>query len=107
LSLFFDAPLLERANISNPPNPAKSAWFLLWIQELVSYSIYNIYIVIFLFVFYLMLPFIRGKGKVPLAKWFPEDDRITTFVSIFIFLGIIILTIIAYFFRGPDWHINF
>lgn len=54
-----------------------------------------------------MLPFIRGKGKVPLAKWFPEDDRITTFVSIFIFLGIIILTIIAYFFRGPDWHINF
>ena len=33
-----DAPLLEQANPSFPENPAKSPWYFLGIQELVSYS---------------------------------------------------------------------
>ncbi|MBI5655355.1 MAG: cytochrome B6, partial [Geobacter sp.] len=37
------APLLGPADPGNPPNPAKSAWFLLWIQELVSYGTFFIY----------------------------------------------------------------
>jgi len=38
LAFFIDAPLLERANPDHPENPAKSPWYFLGIQELVSYS---------------------------------------------------------------------
>ena len=38
LALFVPAPLQTAADPSTTPNPAKSAWFLLWIQELVSWS---------------------------------------------------------------------
>lgn len=107
LSAFIDAPLLERGNINYSPNPAKSAWFLLWIQELVSYSIYNIYLLLLLLLFYILLPRIRGKGRTYLAMWFPNDDRFIAFLTIVIYVGILVLTVIAHFFRGPDWHIKF
>ena len=38
IALLADAPLLEKANPSFPENPAKSPWYFLGIQELVSYS---------------------------------------------------------------------
>jgi len=38
LAFFIDAPLLEQANPSHPENPAKSPWYFLGVQELVSYS---------------------------------------------------------------------
>ena len=38
IALLADAPLLEQANPSFPENPAKSPWYFLGIQELVSYS---------------------------------------------------------------------
>jgi ABC-type uncharacterized transport system permease subunit len=38
------APLETPADPAHAPNPAKSAWFLLWIQELVSYSTLAIYV---------------------------------------------------------------
>ena len=39
LAALVPAPLQEQANPAVTPNPAKSAWFLLWIQELVSWSL--------------------------------------------------------------------
>jgi quinol-cytochrome oxidoreductase complex cytochrome b subunit len=38
IALLADAPLLEQANPAYPENPAKSPWYFLGIQELVSYS---------------------------------------------------------------------
>jgi len=38
LGVFFDAPLREMANPDVPENPAKAPWYLLGLQELVSYS---------------------------------------------------------------------
>ena len=38
LALFVPAPLQGPADPSRVPNPVKSAWFLLWTQELVSWS---------------------------------------------------------------------
>ncbi|MDY6821619.1 MAG: cytochrome B6 [Deferribacterota bacterium] len=106
-SIFFDAPLMEKADIKNPPNPAKSAWFLLWIQEVVSYSIYYIYIVLIIFIFYLFLPLIRKNPSSHLARWFPKEDLLVSIFTILIIFIIIILTIIAYFFRGHDWILKF
>jgi quinol-cytochrome oxidoreductase complex cytochrome b subunit len=41
LSLFFDAPLKEKANALVPENPAKAPWYFLGIQELVSFSAFT------------------------------------------------------------------
>ncbi len=41
LSIFYDAPLKERANALVPENPAKAPWYFLGIQELVSFSAFT------------------------------------------------------------------
>ncbi|MFQ5655047.1 MAG: cytochrome b N-terminal domain-containing protein, partial [Planctomycetota bacterium] len=38
LGYFFDAPLREQANPAVPENPAKAPWYVLGVQEMVSYS---------------------------------------------------------------------
>lgn len=38
LSLLWNAPLEELANVVHPPNPAKAPWYFLGLQELVGYS---------------------------------------------------------------------
>ena len=43
LAAYVPAPLQTAADPAVTPNPAKSAWFLLWTQELVSYSRWMIY----------------------------------------------------------------
>ena len=105
-SIFFDAPLEEKAEPYNAPNPSKSAWFLLWTQELASYGSYYVYIIIFLFFFYMLLPFFIKK--VPMqAKWFNTAYKWINILSIIIFLAILTLTIIAYFFRKEYWLLGF
>ncbi len=100
LAAFFPAPLQEPADIGKVPNPAKSAWFLLWIQELVSYSRHLIYAVVLLAVFFLLLPYTR---------WGERDDgaersrRPVAALSIAVFSLIVVLTIIAFLFRGRNW----
>jgi len=56
LAVFISAPLQDPAAIGRVPNPVKSAWFLLWIQELVSYSKYLVYPVAVLGGLFLALP---------------------------------------------------
>ncbi len=46
LAALVPAPLETPADPAHAPNPAKSAWFLLWIQELVSYSTLAIYVAV-------------------------------------------------------------
>lgn len=41
ISFFFDAPLKDIANPAVPENPAKSPWYFLGLQELVSYSAFT------------------------------------------------------------------
>ncbi|BAI80156.1 conserved hypothetical protein [Deferribacter desulfuricans SSM1] len=105
LAYFIDAPLQPPANPAVVPNPSKSAWFLLWMQELVSYSGYMIYFVIFLFLYMLYLPKIR-KGFIPEnAKWFQKGCTFEIVTFLIILMLINIFTIIAYYFRGPYWQL--
>lgn len=105
-SIFFDAPLEEKAEPYNAPNPSKSAWFLLWTQELASYGSYYIYIIIFLFIFYMILPFVVKKTPEH-AMWLHPAYKWINIISIIIFIAIITLTIIAYFFRKEYWLLGF
>lgn len=99
----FPAPLQEPANLGIVPNPVKSAWFLLWIQELVSYSTLLIYPVIAGALFLLFLPWLPVSAPAHKATWFPRDQRLVTAATITLFIAIVALTVVASFFRGENW----
>ncbi|TYB32874.1 MAG: cytochrome B6 [Flexistipes sinusarabici] len=105
LAFFIDAPLKAPTNPSNVPNPSKAAWFLLWFQEIVSYSSYFIYGPAILFFIYLFLPYI-APPTVEKAIWFRREYRLLDIFTLLIFLGIVTLTVIAYFFRGEFWQLT-
>ncbi len=103
LAAVFPAPLQEPADIGKVPNPAKSAWFLLWIQELVSYSRHLVYLVVLVAAVFFALPLTRWGGA--------RDDggrsrRLVAALSVAVFLSIVVLTVIAFFFRGKDWALS-
>lgn len=103
LALIIPAPLQEQADIARVPNPVKSAWFLLWIQELVSYSKYMIDLVILLAACFMLLPWLSRLAPPDGAKWFPGDQTVVNSLAIFTYLAIVALTVTAMFFRGVNW----
>jgi quinol-cytochrome oxidoreductase complex cytochrome b subunit len=80
LAFFVEAPLLEKANPSHPENPAKSPWYFLGIQELVSYSAFAgglIVPVLFLY-FMFSIPY-RDREDHHIGTWFSgQKGRIVT-----------------------------
>ena len=103
LAMVIPAPLNEPANITQTPNPAKAAWFFLWVQELASYSKYLVYMMMLIGLFFLLLPFQPGISEPKQAKWLPKDQQWINTVTLIIFFGISALTMIAMFFRGENW----
>ncbi|OGU08005.1 MAG: cytochrome B6 [Geobacteraceae bacterium GWC2_58_44] len=103
LAALIPAPLQEPADISRVPNPVRSAWFLLWIQELVSYSKYLIYAVLALTASCILLPWLSGSGSSAEATWLGRDRLPVSAASVLLFIAIGVLTVIAMFFRGENW----
>ncbi|ADU67315.1 hypothetical protein Selin_2604 [Desulfurispirillum indicum S5] len=103
LALLIPAPLQEAADMSEVPNPAHSGWFLLWMQELVSYSNAFIYLIIALGVFFGMLPWLPRTRPAEKAQWFSRDQGIINSITLISFAGILVLTVIALYFRGENW----
>jgi hypothetical protein len=101
------APLQEAATPALTPNPVKSAWFLLWIQELVSWSRLMIWPVIVTGLLFFLLPWLPGQLRTHHASWFaPGQQRIAIF-SLLVWAGIVLLTLIAMFLRGANWALIF
>ena len=107
LSVFIPAPLEAPADIARAPNPIKSAWFLLWIQELVSYSKSLVYPVIFLGIYFLLLPCLPGSPECKGATWLQKDQLPVSVVTLTVFFAILVLTVVAMFFRGENWAFVF
>jgi quinol-cytochrome oxidoreductase complex cytochrome b subunit len=65
MAIFMDAPLLERANPAVPENPAKSPWYFLGIQEMVSYSAFTggILVPLLYLTFLVSIPYIDKEEK--------------------------------------------
>jgi quinol-cytochrome oxidoreductase complex cytochrome b subunit len=65
MAFLFDAPLRERANPDFAENPAKSPWYFLGIQELVSYSAFagGVIIPILFLVFLISVPYIDREER--------------------------------------------
>lgn len=107
LAALIPAPLQEQANPAFTPNPAKSAWFLLWIQELVSWSRYMIYPVMLLGCLFLLLPWLPVGPRIHRAGWFPREQRTVSALTIMLTVFIALLTVVALFFRGANWSFAF
>ncbi len=103
LAALFPAPLEVAADPSRPPNPAKSAWFLLWIQELVSWDTLAIYAALALAALLVALPWLSTR-PVESASWFPRNLRVVFVLVLLASLAVLVLTAVGLFFRGPDWR---
>jgi len=106
-SYFFDAPLLEQANPSVPENPAKSPWYFLGIQEMVSYSAFTggILVPLLYLSFLISIPYVDKEDKYT-GHWFSgrKGLLLTLYSVIFAFL-IVILNLWIYIDLGwlRDW----
>ncbi|MDD2581959.1 MAG: selenite/tellurite reduction operon b-type cytochrome membrane protein ExtQ [Desulfuromonadaceae bacterium] len=107
LAALVPAPLQEQANPAVTPNPAKSAWFLLWIQEIVSWSRIMIYPVIILGFVFLLLPWLPVSSRIHRARWFPCEQRVVSVFTVILCAAIALLTVVAMFFRGANWSLAF
>lgn len=105
LAWFVPAPLQEAADFARVPNPARSAWFLLWMQELVSYSAAFVYPIVALAVFFALLPWLPISPPAEKASWLPADQRLINWLTLIAFAGIVALTVVAMFFRGENWSL--
>lgn len=103
----FPAPLGEGANPAVTPNPARSAWFLLWIQELVSWSRLTIYPLLAGALLFLALPWLPTRRRAHRASWFPQEQRWVNRAALLCLLLFLALTVVAAFFRGANWRLVF
>lgn len=105
LAAVVPAPLLTPADPASPPNPAKSAWFLLWTQELVSHGTALAWLITALAVWFFSLPWC-GRREAPVAAvWFGRERWLTSWGVLAAFAAIIVLTVVAMFFRGENWSL--
>jgi hypothetical protein len=103
LAALIPAPLESAADFSHVPNPAKSAWFLLWTQELVSYSVHLVYLILVLVVVFFALPWLPGVRSARRARWWPGDQVFLNWMTVVVYAGILVLTVLAIGFRGENW----
>ena len=93
IALLADAPLLEQANPAFPENPAKSPWYFLGIQELVSYSAFagGLLIPVLYLVFLFSIPY-KDKEDAYIGIWFSGKDgsKIVWRSAVFAFLLVVI-----------------
>ncbi|MBE0598220.1 MAG: cytochrome B6 [Desulfuromonadales bacterium] len=104
LAWFIAAPLQEAADFARVPNPSRSAWFLLWMQELVSYSSTLVYLIVAMALFFAALPWLAGRPAAA-ARWFARDQRWINVATLVAFIGIVALTVVAMLFRGENWSL--
>jgi hypothetical protein len=104
LAAFVPAPLEKPADPAHPPNPAKSAWFLLWIQELVSYRTAAAYVAIALFAGLVALPWL-GVKRLDQARWLPPEHWPVAVAVLLASALVVVLTVVGLFLRGPDWRL--
>lgn len=107
IALLADAPLLEQANPSFPENPAKSPWYFLGIQELVSYSAFagGLLTPVLYLVFLFSIPY-RDREDRYVGEWFSGKSGLKVVLrsAIFAFLLVVLqLFVMIRFGWLRDW----
>lgn len=103
LAALLPAPLLEPANLATVPNPSRAAWFLVWTQEVVSYSKQAVYGLLLLGLLFAVLPWLPRTRPARQARWLPADQRWVNALTLLTFGMIVALTFVALYLRGENW----
>jgi len=101
ISVFFDAPLRDVADPTNTPNPEKAPWYFAALQELLSHFhplIAGVLIPGAIIGGMVALPYIDRSDYITPRHRKVAVTAFTAFMVIWI-----ILTIIGFAFRGPNW----
>ncbi len=101
-SIFYDAPLLELANVNQTPNPSKAPWYFLGLQELLTmfHPMVAGVTIPGMGIFLLILaPYIDRN---PSNK--PEDRKFAISVFTVQLMYWAVLVVIGSFFRGPGFN---
>ncbi|MGA3086733.1 MAG: cytochrome b N-terminal domain-containing protein [Thermodesulfobacteriota bacterium] len=104
-SLLFNAPLEEGANPSVTPSPVKAPWFLVGMQELLSWGapfFFGVLVPNLMIILIIMIPYM-DRGREGIGVWFHPSRRIPNIIFtavVTVYLG---LVIIGQFLRGPSW----
>jgi cytochrome b-561 len=118
LSVFVHSPLEEAANPLVTPNPAKAPWYFLWLQEIVtdttiklgSFTVNGAFVggVILPAILIGLLaawPWIDRSPAAAAGRWLPQSRRTQNLVFLLLVLGVLALTFIGTFCRGPYWNL--
>jgi len=101
LSVFIDAPLLNRANPDVTPNPSKAPWYFLNLQELLAHmdkAWAGVLLPTIALIFFAVIPYI-DRGHEGEGVWFgtKNSGRITAFTAIY---SIVVTWILVLFDAG-------
>lgn len=118
ISLLFRAPLLEPADSSWTPNPAKAPWYFLWLQELITFTtikignytinggfVGGVLIPGGLFLILAIWPWIDNSPPEAVGRWFHRSRWWQNLLFSIICLSIVGLILFSYFCRGPYWKV--
>jgi quinol-cytochrome oxidoreductase complex cytochrome b subunit len=101
ISVFADAPLREVANPQNTPNPEKAPWYFAALQELLARYpplVAGVLVPGTIVIGLVLLPYIDRSLFV-----LPRHRKVATATFTTFLVLWIILTLIGFMFRGPNW----
>ena len=101
VSIFVDAPLGEIANPNVTPNPEKAPWYFVGLQELLSHLqpvVAGVLVPAGILIGLVALPYIDRN---PLHE--ARNRKVAVWTFTLFLVTWVILTIIGFAFRGPDW----
>ncbi|MEA2000489.1 MAG: menaquinol oxidoreductase [Actinomycetota bacterium] len=101
LALVFNAPLREIANPLNTPNPEKAPWYFAALQELLSHfhpMVAGVLVPGAIIIGLVALPYIDRNPRLS-----PKYRKVAVATFTVFMVVWIILTLIGFMFRGPNW----
>jgi quinol-cytochrome oxidoreductase complex cytochrome b subunit len=97
LSIVLPAPLGPIVDLPSRPDVAQAPWFFLWVQALLR-SIPPVWagvlIPLGLLITLIIIPYLIDRKPDGVASWFNQQGRVAQIISMTMFIGLIILTLV-------------
>ncbi|MBS2212942.1 cytochrome b N-terminal domain-containing protein [Carboxylicivirga mesophila] len=110
-SMLVDAPLLDKANPLESPNPSKAPWYFMGFQELLlhmhpGFGIFIVPVLVTAFLIY--IPYVKGLNA-NVGVWFNSavGKQVTIWSAIYAIVFTTLMIVgTEYFFKFQEWMVN-